>query len=92
MRKIILSLTALIFLCWQAGYAGENFYISPNGDDRNPGTIELPWKTFERAFDAAEPAHFSGGNTLYLREGIHRFPYTNYNQLLNTNLFSGTQA
>lgn len=47
----------------------EGFYfVSPSGDDANPGTFERPWKTVMRAAQAvADPAQA----TLYLRTGTY---------------------
>jgi len=47
MKKSSRSLLALLFLP-ALGYAAD-FYVSPNGSDTNPGTINLPFATPERA-------------------------------------------
>ena len=44
----------------------EVYYISPEGDDGNNGTIQSPWKTMRHASDHATP-----GSTVYLREGVY---------------------
>lgn len=48
----------------------EGFYfVSPSGDDANPGTFERPWKTVMRAAQSvADPAQA----TLYLRTGTYQ--------------------
>jgi len=33
------------------GPVGETYYVSTTGDDANPGTQELPWKTIQKAAD-----------------------------------------
>jgi len=43
------------------------FYVSPLGDDLNPGTREQPWKTLLHATDALQP-----GQTLLLMNGDYR--------------------
>jgi len=52
------------------GQSLSEYYVSPNGDDNNPGTKELPFRTIEKARDSirylCRPA---GGTTVYLREG-----------------------
>ena len=53
----------------QVGGTPATHYISPSGADANPGTIDQPWQTFERAFDASQINHVSGGDTLYVRGG-----------------------
>ncbi|MGQ8872691.1 DUF5123 domain-containing protein [Paenibacillus sp. TSA_86.1] len=42
------------------------YYISPRGNDKNPGTIHSPWKTIQYAADHAPP-----GSTIYLRKGVY---------------------
>ncbi|MFC9709390.1 DUF5123 domain-containing protein [Paenibacillus sp. NPDC056933] len=44
----------------------EIYYISPQGNDLNNGTIQSPWKTLQHAADHATP-----GSTVYLREGVY---------------------
>ena len=52
---LLLSLT-LIFSCSES--ETKKFYVSPEGNDSNPGTIEAPIATFEKAMDLV--ASFSG--------------------------------
>ncbi|MBU6426724.1 peptidoglycan-binding protein [Patescibacteria group bacterium] len=69
------------------------YYVSPSGDDANPGTIDKPWKTFGRAFDTTQSAYLHGGDTLYLRGGIYRFDeaaLTSGGNSLATDQISGT--
>ncbi len=47
--------------------AGDTYYISPAGDDANPGTFERPWATLHKAAAALE-----AGDTVYVREGTYR--------------------
>ncbi|QOS80477.1 DUF5123 domain-containing protein [Paenibacillus sp. JNUCC31] len=44
----------------------EIYYIAPDGNDQNTGTIQEPWKTLQHAADHANP-----GSTVYLREGVY---------------------
>jgi hypothetical protein len=52
-------------------------YVSPQGDDRNPGTLSAPWRTPEGARDAvrawrkAQPAATSEAVTVWLRGGTY---------------------
>ena len=51
----------------------EEFYISPGGNDRNPGTKEKPFATLERARDAVRNKVAEGlteNITVYLEEGV----------------------
>ena len=43
-------------------YRTENvFFVSPGGDDANPGTKELPWKTLARAAKATSTVYLMAG-------------------------------
>jgi parallel beta-helix repeat protein len=43
------------------------YYVSPSGNDHNPGTIDLPWRTLSKAADMAQP-----GTTVYVRGGVYQ--------------------
>jgi len=43
------------------------YVVSLQGRDTNPGTREAPFRTIQRAADAAQP-----GDTVTVREGIYR--------------------
>ena len=56
------------------------FHVSPTGDDGNPGTSELPFRTLERARDALRERRRneslpSGGVAVVLRGGV--YPHLN---------------
>ena len=51
---------------WCVAQTPHNLYISPSGNDSNPGTIDRPLKTIQHASDLAKP-----GMTAYLRGGIY---------------------
>ncbi|MBL1173505.1 right-handed parallel beta-helix repeat-containing protein [Pantanalinema sp. GBBB05] len=44
----------------------RSFYIAPNGNDTNPGTIEQPWASIHHAATMLKP-----GETVYLRGGTY---------------------
>lgn len=44
----------------------QQFYLAPNGNDRNTGTIDQPWATLAFAISQLVP-----GDTLYLRGGTY---------------------
>lgn len=50
----------------------RNYYVSPTGNDANPGTITQPWRTISRvnAFDVSP--HFQPGDNIYF-EGSKSF-------------------
>lgn len=43
-----------------------DYYVSPNGSDSDPGSIDKPFKTFAKANSVAAP-----GNLIYLRGGVY---------------------
>jgi hypothetical protein len=43
------------------------YFVSPDGNDHNPGTISLPWRTLSKAADMSQP-----GTTIYVRGGIYQ--------------------
>jgi parallel beta-helix repeat protein len=47
------------------GHAAE-LYVGPAGQDANPGSLAAPWKTLQRAANAAQP-----GDTVYVRGGTY---------------------
>jgi hypothetical protein len=51
----------------EVGKAGF-YFVSPEGNDANPGTFEKPWKTVMRA---AQPVEDAPNTTLYLRGGAY---------------------
>jgi hypothetical protein len=62
---------------------GTDFYVSPQGDDGNPGTLEQPFRTLERARDAVRALRGSnqgqvpvGGVTVWLRGGRYELRET----------------
>jgi hypothetical protein len=63
---------APLLLCWFLGgflalpLAAADFYVSPTGDDGNPGSLASPWRTIQHAAETV-PA----GSTVFLRGGIY---------------------
>ena len=55
-----------------SGGGGRAFYVSPDGDDDNPGTVERPWRTMSRVNELRP------GDTLYLRGGVYHLNETVY--------------
>lgn len=47
--------------------AGAVYYVSPTGDDANPGTLTQPWRTIEKAVNT-----LTAGETVYIRAGTYR--------------------
>ena len=46
---------------------GPTFYVSPAGNDSNPGTEPLPWKTLAKAASTA-----TANTTVFIKQGIYR--------------------
>ena len=63
MRNTILTLLILILLSHPLF---SQIYVAPDGDDNNPGTIQLPYGTFPKAIMEAMP-----GDTIYARGGVY---------------------
>src|SRR6266487_1507660 len=47
-------------------FAASSYYVSPSGNDSNPGTINAPWKTLTYA-----GGQLAAGDTLYVRGGTY---------------------
>ncbi len=59
--------------------AQTNYYVSPSGNDSNPGTLSQPWRTLQHAANTV-----SAGDTVFVRNGT-------YNETVTLNV-SGSQA
>ena len=60
-----LAFIIIACLLFSAGFA-KQYFIAPNGDDTNPGTIESPFGGFDVAYAAAQ-----AGDTIWVRGGKH---------------------
>lgn len=61
-------LRTLLLLCLLATTThAADFFVSPNGADTNPGTLDKPFATVQRAQAAASP-----GDTVHLRGGTYK--------------------
>jgi hypothetical protein len=65
LRKLVYIL--ILLLTGLNSYA-KKYYVSPTGNDSNPGTITNPWKTWGKAFNAAG---VNPGDTIYFRGGVY---------------------
>jgi hypothetical protein len=45
---------------------GVVYYVSTDGNDQNPGTIDRPWKSIQHAAEVLEP-----GESVYVRGGVY---------------------
>ncbi len=62
-----LLLTAIAALCLPAAATGRTFYVSKNGSDSSPGSIEKPLLTIQRAADLMQP-----GDVCVVGGGLYR--------------------
>ncbi len=46
--------------------SGEVYYVSVNGNDNNPGTLQKPFRTIQKAANVVKP-----GDTVYVRGGTY---------------------
>ncbi|MEB8861095.1 DUF1565 domain-containing protein, partial [Bacillus cereus] len=64
---LILSLPAPTFAQFDNNAnSGPNYYVSPTGNDLNPGTLDQPFATIQKAANVAKE-----GSTIYIRGGIY---------------------
>ncbi len=87
MKKTFLVLFALLSLtrpasaavsCVPVGSASMNFYVDVDSlcgacQDTNPGTIDRPWCTIDRAFNSTKTPRLQAGQKLHIRSGLYRF-------------------
>jgi hypothetical protein len=67
-----LRFCAVCILLLSAGERSSStqFFVSPTGDDTNPGTIDLPFKTIQKAVGLSSTV-FQPGDTIYVRGGVY---------------------
>lgn len=54
----------------------NDLVVAPYGDDSNPGTLEAPLKTFEKAKEMLKAENASGAVTVWFREGTYEITDT----------------
>lgn len=60
-----LSATAVVTLLTRAA-SGRNYYVAPDGDDNDSGSIDSPWATIQHAADSV-----AAGDTVFARQGVY---------------------
>jgi hypothetical protein len=65
-KRILLS-GLLLFTIHTTNLLANDYFVSPTGQDNNPGTFERPFATLTKAASMLEP-----GDTCYLRQGVYR--------------------
>lgn len=68
-----LVLTSLILVTPVSAATQTTYYVSPTGNDSNPGTEALPFRTIEKARDVIRTinSNMTGDIIVYLREGTY---------------------
>ena len=62
----------LFFLLTVLHLSAQSFYVSTSGNDNNPGSIEKPFATIEKARDAVKSVnHASQTATVFVRGGVY---------------------
>lgn len=73
--KRLLLISATILMIMSIPSWSMEYYVSLNGDDTNPGTIEEPFKTLEKARDTIrqlkQDGKFTKPVTVYIRKGMY---------------------
>ncbi|MBS1851154.1 MAG: right-handed parallel beta-helix repeat-containing protein [Acidobacteria bacterium] len=64
--KFLTALTLWIATAAAFGQVNTSYYVSPGGNDANPGTQNAPWKTIQHAADTAR-----AGSTVLVRGGTY---------------------
>ncbi|HEX2090409.1 MAG TPA: right-handed parallel beta-helix repeat-containing protein [Actinomycetota bacterium] len=57
---------AVLWLPAGSSWAASTYYVSPSGNDANPGTQSAPWRTIQRAADLAR-----AGDTVIVKPGSY---------------------
>jgi hypothetical protein len=73
MKKALFVVFILVF--YVATSSGTDFYVSPTGDDKNPGTKDRPFATITKARDAVRKIIEKGltkSISVYLRDGRYQ--------------------
>jgi len=78
-RNPLVSLLACLLICPSVVWAQQDaYYVSPTGDDANPGTEAKPFKTIQKARDEirGHNQNMSQDITVYLRGGKYELDET----------------
>ena len=57
----------LFFVLVHSSAFSKAYYVATDGDDSWPGTINMPWATWDKAFSTA----INPGDTTYFRGGVY---------------------
>ena len=65
MKRISTISASMLAFCMNV--SATDYYVAPDGDDNNSGSIEAPYHSIKKAIQSAKP-----GSTIYLREGTYK--------------------
>jgi len=66
-RAHTVTILTILLLAAPAALQSAEFYVAPHGVDTNPGTLEQPLRTIQKAASLAGP-----GDTVFVRAGTYR--------------------
>jgi hypothetical protein len=72
MKNVIVAVFVSVAFCGMLNATVLEYYVSPQGSDRNPGTIDRPFAKIQQARDAIrllKPSEKTSGVNVYLRGG-----------------------
>lgn len=81
--KSVLYGAMVFFSCASAEARPAEIFVAANGSDTNPGTLEKPFATLQRAQQEARTAVGREAVTVFLREGTHYLSETNGTVMLH---------
>ena len=78
MKKFLIMCGLILFATQAQSETMQTFFISPFGNDNNPGTVEAPFKTIQKARDAVRQINrkMDGDIIVYLCGGTYRIDET----------------
>lgn len=80
MKTIIIFLLLILIGFFETAYS--KIYVAPNGDDSNPGTIDRPLLTIQKAQELVNP-----GDTVFIRGGLYKIRPNQISKVVS-NLFA----
>lgn len=67
--SLLLALMIIVSYTPLAAYSSQSgaiYYVAATGDDNNPGTLNAPWRTIQKAASS-----LVGGSTVFVRGGVY---------------------
>lgn len=59
--------TLLLIAAFPLQVSAADYYVATNGSNTNPGTLQQPWRTIQKAANSVTP-----GSVVYVRGGVYR--------------------